>query len=80
MLGSISRRIEDAPAIVVAEMRKTACLAERAKGLKHLDDRRVELGADAHLVYGGKCSRMQEKIEGVNVVVQRLLKVHTVVL
>ncbi len=77
-LGAIAARIEEPAAIVIAEKRRNAGGRNGGKGIQHFFDARIKSYRKRSPIESGQDFRVQEKVEGVNVVVGGLLKVKAV--
>src|SRR3984957_21067081 len=78
MFGTIASGVKEPSAVVVSEAVGWAGLSERSNHLQHLSKDEIEFGGDLDAIQRCEQAGIQEKVEGVDVVIQRLLKIYAV--
>src|SRR5580704_6679611 len=78
VLCAVATRIPQPPAIIVAEAFCWSCLRERSDHVEHSSDNSVICWRNRHSVSSRQQPRIQEEVECINVVVQRLLEVNAI--
>src|SRR5690348_2203091 len=78
MLGAIAPGIEQPSAVIIAKARRRSSLAENAQNFQHPDQRLIELRGNRDPISFGKDSRVKEKVQRVDVIVDGLFEVEAV--
>jgi len=78
VFGAITARVEESPAIIVAETLRWSGLRKSLHDSQHSAEDRVILGRNPESIFRCQQARMEKEIERVHVVVQRLLEVDAI--
>jgi hypothetical protein len=78
VFGPIPSRVEKPTTVIVTEPVRRPNLRESLDYRKHFPNHLVQGRRDLHSVTGGEQARVKEKIECVNMVVQRLFEVDSI--
>src|ERR1051325_10906023 len=78
MLRPVATRIKDAAPIVIPKLRQMLGIRKRRRNLKHFLNGAVKVLRDWHVVELCENPRMEEKVQGIGVVIHGLLKVRSI--
>ena len=78
MLGPVAPRIPQAAAVIVAEAFGRACLREGGDDVEHSLEHGVVGWGDFESIARLEQARIEEEVERVDVVIERLLEVHSI--
>src|SRR5689334_11059195 len=78
MFRAVAARVKDAAPIVIPQLRQMPGIRKRRSNLKHFLNGAVKALRDWHVVELCKNPRMEEKVQGIGVVIHGLLKVRSI--